>query len=156
MDDHVAEKATTQSKLGISPSLVIFLTTLIDMIGFGMIIPLLPFHPETVRSGALALGILIGSFSLMQFIFSPVLGRLSDKVGGRPVILLSIFSSAVSFVVFAFANSFLLLLISRMRAHSSSLHLRHNHRKRESKGNGKSGGSPRRRIHNWTCPRWIP
>jgi MFS family permease len=52
----------------------------------------------------------------MQFIFSPILGRLSDKVGRRPVILLSIFSSAVSFIVFAMANSFILLLVSRIAA----------------------------------------
>ncbi|PVX27659.1 MAG: hypothetical protein CW716_01120 [Candidatus Bathyarchaeum sp.] len=110
------QKRSTHSRLGISPSFVIFMTTFIDMIGFGMVIPLLPFHPETVEAGALALGILIGSFSLMQFIFSPILGRLSDKVGRRPVILLSIFSSAVSFIVFAMANSFTLLLISRIAA----------------------------------------
>jgi len=116
MDGSINPKQSIQRKLGISPSFVIFMTTFIDMIGFGMIIPLLPFHPETVEAGALALGILIGSFSLMQFIFSPLLGRLSDKVGRRPVILLSIFSSAISFVVFALANSFTMLLISRIAA----------------------------------------
>jgi DHA1 family tetracycline resistance protein-like MFS transporter len=116
MDASTDPKESLHSKLGISPSFVIFMTTLIDMIGFGMIIPLLPFHPETVKAGALALGILIGSFSLMQFIFSPILGRLSDRVGRRPVILLSIFSSAISFVVFALANSFPMLLLSRIAA----------------------------------------
>jgi len=116
MDDSADPKESLHSKLGISPSFVIFMTTFIDMIGFGMIIPLLPFHPETVEAGALALGLLIGSFSLMQFIFSPILGRLSDKVGRRPVILLSIFSSAISFIVFALANSFTMLLISRITA----------------------------------------
>jgi len=116
MDDSTDPKESLHSKLGISPSFVIFMTTFIDMIGFGMIIPVLPFHPETVGTGALALGLLIGSFSLMQFIFSPLLGRLSDKVGRRPVILLSIFSSAISFIVFALANSFTMLLISRITA----------------------------------------
>jgi DHA1 family tetracycline resistance protein-like MFS transporter len=109
-------KESRQCRLGISPSFVIVMTIFIDMIGFGMVIPLLPFHPETIEAGALALGILIGSFSLMQFIFSPILGRLSDKVGRRPVILLSIFSSAISFIVFALANSFTMLLISRITA----------------------------------------
>jgi len=116
MDDSTDPKESLHSKLGISPSFVIFMTTFIDMIGFGMVIPLLPFHPETVEAGALALGILIGSFSLMQFIFSPLLGRLSDKVGRRPVILLSILSSTISFIVFALANSFTMLLISRITA----------------------------------------
>ena len=86
------------------------------MIGFGMVIPLLPFHPDTVGAGALALGVLIGSFSLMQFVFSPLLGRLSDKVGRRPVLLLSIFSSILSFIIFAMANSFPMLLLSRITA----------------------------------------
>ena len=116
MDDNTKPKANIHRKLGISPYFVIVMTTFIDMIGFGMVIPLLPFHPETVGAGALALGLLIGSFSLMQFIFSPLLGRLSDKVGRRPVILLSIFFSAISFIVFALANSFPLLLLSRITA----------------------------------------
>ena len=116
MDKDNAQKESMHSKLGISPSFVIFMTTFIDMIGFGMIIPILPFHPESLGAGALALGILIGSFSLMQFIFSPLLGRLSDKMGRRPVILLFIFVSAISFVLFALASSFPLLLLSRITA----------------------------------------
>jgi MFS family permease len=116
MDDNTDPKKSIQRRLGISPYFVIVMTTFIDMIGFGMIIPILPFHPETAGAGALALGLLIGSFSLMQFIFSPLLGRLSDKVGRRPVILLSIFFSAISFIIFALANSFPLLLLSRITA----------------------------------------
>jgi DHA1 family tetracycline resistance protein-like MFS transporter len=116
MDDNTDLKESRQHRPVISPSFVIVMTTFIDMIGFGMVIPVLPFHPEIVGAGALALGLLIGSFSLMQFIFSPLLGRLSDKVGRRPVMLLSIFSSVISFILFALANSFLLLLLSRITA----------------------------------------
>ena len=116
MDDSTYPKQGTHRRLRVSPSFVIVMTTFIDMIGFGMVIPVLPFHPETVGAGALALGILIGSFSLMQFIFSPILGRLSDKVGRRPVMLISIFSSVLSFILFALANSFPLLLLSRITA----------------------------------------
>jgi DHA1 family tetracycline resistance protein-like MFS transporter len=116
MNDNTDLKESRQHRLVISPSFVIVMTTFIDMIGFGMVIPVLPFHPEIVGAGALALGLLIGSFSLMQFIFSPLLGRLSDKVGRRPVMLLSIFSSVISFILFALANSFLLLLLSRITA----------------------------------------
>ena len=65
MNDNIEPKENITRRLRISPSFVIFMTTFIDMIGFGMIIPLLPFHPETVGAGALALGLLIGSFSLM-------------------------------------------------------------------------------------------
>jgi len=116
MDDSTDQKESILRRLRVSPSFVIVMTTFIDMIGFGMVIPVLPFHPETVGAGALALGLLIGSFSLMQFIFSPILGRLSDKVGRRPVILISILSSVISFVLFALANSFPLLLLSRITA----------------------------------------
>jgi DHA1 family tetracycline resistance protein-like MFS transporter len=116
MDNNVDSKARRMGKLGISPGFVIVMTTFIDMTGFGMVIPILPFHPETVEAGAFALGILIGSFSLMQFIFSPLLGRLSDKVGRKPILLLSIFSSALSFILFALADSFPLLLVSRITA----------------------------------------
>jgi DHA1 family multidrug resistance protein-like MFS transporter len=84
MDDNIDLKESRRGRLGVSPSFVIMMTTFIDMTGFGMVIPILPFHPETVEAGAFALGLLIGSFSLMQFIFSPLLGRLSDKWGGNP------------------------------------------------------------------------
>jgi len=116
MGDNVELKTSRRGRLGISPNFVIMMTTLIDMIGFGMVIPILPFHPETASAGAFALGLLVGSFSLMQFIFSPLLGRLSDKVGRKPILLLSIFFSTVSFIVFALANSFLVLLLSRITA----------------------------------------
>ncbi len=116
MDNHIDLKEIRRGRLGISPNFVILMTTFIDMIGFGMVIPVLPFHPETAGAGAFALGILIGSFSLMQFIFSPLLGRLSDKVGRKPIILLSIFFSTLSFIVFALANSFAVLLLSRITA----------------------------------------
>ncbi len=116
MDATVDPKESAHNRLGVSPNFVIVMTTFIDMIGFGMVIPLLPFHPDTVSAGALALGVLVGSFSLMQFVFSPLLGRLSDKVGRRPVLLLSIFSSIISFIIFALANSFPMLLLSRITA----------------------------------------
>jgi MFS family permease len=90
MDDNVNPRDGRLSRLGISPVFVIAMTMFIDMSGFGMIIPILPFHPKTVGAGAFALGMLIGSFSLMQFIFSPLLGRLSDKVGRKPVLLVRI------------------------------------------------------------------
>lgn len=92
------------------------MTLFIDATGFGMIIPLLPFYAETFQAGAAALGILIASFPLMQFIFSPILGRLSDNVGRKPVLVISVLTSAVSFVLFAVANSFFVLLLSRIAA----------------------------------------
>lgn len=103
-----------QTKLGLSPTLVIVMTIFIDITGFGMIIPLLPFYAETFNAGPTALGILVASFSMMQFVFSPILGKVSDNVGRKPVLLVSIMISALSFVFFALANSFLILLLSRI------------------------------------------
>jgi predicted MFS family arabinose efflux permease len=92
------------------------MTIFIDITGFGMIIPLLPFYAETFQAGPAALGVLVASFSMMQFVFSPILGRLSDNAGRRPVLLLSILTSGVSFILFALANSFVILLLSRIIA----------------------------------------
>lgn len=101
---------------GLSPKFVIFLTIFIDMTGFGIIIPLLPYYLDVFLVGEAALGILVTSFAAMQFISSPILGRLSDKYGRRPVILFSILTSVGSFIIFAFANSFIMLLSSRIIA----------------------------------------
>ena len=113
------DEPTDFSKRGqmrLSPVFVVFMTLFIDATGFGMIIPLLPFYAETFQAGSAALGVLIASFPLMQFIFSPILGRISDNVGRKPVLAISILTSAASFVFFAIANSFLILLLSRIVA----------------------------------------
>nr|MDO8134623.1 MFS transporter [Candidatus Njordarchaeum guaymaensis] len=98
------------------PLPVILMTVFIDTTGFGIVILLLPFYAVAFQEGPAALGILVASFSLMQFIFSPILGRMSDKLGRRPVLLLSILASMVSFTLLALARSFLMLLLSRMIA----------------------------------------
>ncbi|MCS7229432.1 MAG: MFS transporter [Candidatus Kryptonium sp.] len=95
---------------------VIFLTVLIDLIGFGIVIPLLPFYALNFGAKSHQIGLLVSTFSLMQFIFNPIWGRISDKIGRRPVILISVFGSFVSYLIFAFANSLWLLFISRMLA----------------------------------------
>ena len=105
-----------QARFRLSPVFVVVMTLFIDATGFGMIIPLLPFYAETFQAGSAALGILIASFPLMQFIFSPILGRISDNVGRKPVLVISILTSAGSFVLFAVANSFFILLLSRIVA----------------------------------------
>ncbi len=105
-----------QARFRLSPVFVVVMTLFIDATGFGMIIPLLPFYAETFQAGSAALGILIASFPLMQFIFSPILGRISDNVGRKPVLVISILTSAASFILFAVANSFFILLLSRIVA----------------------------------------
>ena len=104
------------ARFRLSPISVIVMTLFIDATGFGIIIPLLPFYSETFQAGSAALGILVASFSLMQFIFSPILGRISDNVGRKPILIISILTSAASFLLFAIANSFFTLLLSRIVA----------------------------------------
>jgi len=99
---------------GISPIFVIVLTVFIDVTGFGIIIPLLPFYANEFQAGPTALGVLIASFAIMQFFFSPLLGKVSDKQGRKPILLISLFISFISFTIFSFANSYLMLLFSRI------------------------------------------
>ena len=100
----------------LSPIFVIVLTVFIDITGYGIIIPLLPFIVEEFQAGPIALGILIASFAIMQFFFSPLLGKVSDRIGRKPILLLSLFISLIGFTIFSFANSYLMLLLSRLIA----------------------------------------
>jgi DHA1 family tetracycline resistance protein-like MFS transporter len=98
---------------------IIFLTVFIDLIGFGIIIPLLPLYGKAFQATGLELGLLGAIFSIMQFICGPLLGRLSDRIGRRPVLLLSTAAAAVSYVIFAFGSglqgqtALMVLFISR-------------------------------------------
>ena len=83
--------------------LVIFLTVFIDLIGFGIVLPLLPRYADKFGAGGWMIGAIIASFSVMQFFFAPVWGRLSDRIGRRPVLLLSTAGAAVSYALFALA-----------------------------------------------------
>ena len=99
-----------------SPLLIIFVTVFIDLLGFGIIIPLLPFYAEHFGASALMVGLLSTSFSLMQFLFAPFWGRLSDRIGRRPVILLGLLGSAISYALFALASSLPMLFVARSLA----------------------------------------
>jgi len=89
------------------------MTVFIDVTGFGMVLPLLPFYASEFGAGSTALGVLVASFAFMQFIFTPILGRVSDTMGRRPILLLSILTSVISFLLFALADSYLILLSAR-------------------------------------------
>lgn len=84
----------------LQPVAIVFVTVFIDLLGFGIIIPLLPFYAETFGATAFTLGMLATSFSLMQFLFAPFWGRLSDRVGRRPVILIGLFGSCLAYLAF--------------------------------------------------------
>jgi len=94
-------------------SATIFLTILLDLIGFGMILPLLPFYAQRFHATPLQIGVLFSSYSLAQLVFAPLLGRLSDRTGRRPVLLASICGSAAAYLLFAAAGSFPMLLLAR-------------------------------------------
>jgi DHA1 family tetracycline resistance protein-like MFS transporter len=115
MEENTESKMAAKPKSSLS-TFVIVMTLFVDAIGYGIIIPLLPFYTQTFQVGSTALGVLVASFAIMQFFFSPMLGRLSDSAGRKPVLLISILVSTVSYVIFGFANSFLLLLLSRIIA----------------------------------------
>src|SRR5213082_840201 len=82
--------------------LVLFLTVFIDLIGFGIVLPLLPLYNRDLGAPGWLIGVIQASFSAMQFLFAPGWGRLSDRIGRRPVLLVSTAAAAVSYVVFAF------------------------------------------------------
>jgi DHA1 family tetracycline resistance protein-like MFS transporter len=83
---------------------IIFLTVFIDLIGFGLVIPLLPIYADSFNARGWEVGALMSTFSLMQFIFAPALGRLSDRIGRRPVLLTSTAGAAISYVIFAYGS----------------------------------------------------
>jgi DHA1 family tetracycline resistance protein-like MFS transporter len=83
---------------------IIFLTVLIDLVGFGLILPLIPIYSENFHASGFMIGAIIGSYSLMQFIFAPIWGRLSDRVGRRPVLLGSTACACLSYIIFAIGS----------------------------------------------------
>ncbi|HYN20271.1 MAG TPA: MFS transporter [Thermoanaerobaculia bacterium] len=94
----------------------IFVTILLDLIGFGMILPQLPYFAQELHATPAMVGLLFSSYSLAQFLFAPLLGRLSDRIGRRPVLLVSICGSAAAHLIFAFAGSFWTLVLARSLA----------------------------------------
>src|SRR6185369_9081829 len=86
--------------------LVIFLTVFIDLVGFGIVLPLLPIFAKSYGANGIEIGLLMASFSLMQFLFAPWWGHLSDRVGRRPILLISTAGAVASYVMFAWATRF--------------------------------------------------
>src|SRR3982751_2430904 len=100
--------------LATRPLLVIFLTVFVNLVGFGIIIPLLPFYAQTFGASPLVVGLLFASFSLAQLIATPALGALSDRWGRRPVLIFSLLGTVVSFVMLAMAHTLVLLFLARI------------------------------------------
>ncbi len=86
----------------------------VDLLGFGIIIPILPLYAERFGAGPATIGLLFASYSLSQFVFSPIWGRISDRVGRRPILLVTIAGSAVGSLILGLAGSLPLLFLGRM------------------------------------------
>ena len=99
-----------------SPLVVVFTTVFLDLIGFGIIIPLVGIYGHKFGASTLELAILGAIYSLMQFFFSPIWGRLSDRHGRRPILLMSLVGSTLSYFMFAFSHTLWLLILSRALA----------------------------------------
>ncbi|MFC2094798.1 MFS transporter [Bacteroidota bacterium] len=96
---------------------LIFLTVFIDLLGFGILIPILPtFAKIELLVDETAIGLVVAVYSFIQFLFNPILGKISDKYGRKPVIVVSLFINAIGYVLFAFTTSYILLLVSRIVA----------------------------------------
>ena len=100
---------------------ILFLTIFIDLLGFGIIIPILPNLAKSMAAESsiginpdIAVGLVAAVFSIIQFIFAPLFGALSDRIGRRPIILGSILVNALGYILFGFAGSFLVLLTARV------------------------------------------
>jgi MFS transporter, DHA1 family, tetracycline resistance protein len=96
------------------PLLVIFLTIFVNLVGFGIIVPLLPFYAETFGASTFVIGLLFGVFSICQLVAAPALGDLSDRYGRRPVLIFSLLGTVVSFVMLAMAHSIAMLFAARI------------------------------------------
>ncbi|GCE27164.1 tetracycline resistance MFS efflux pump [Dictyobacter alpinus] len=96
-----------------SPLILMALTILIDFTGFGLIIPLLPFWAQHLGANPIGVGAIVTAYALAQFIFTPVLGGLSDRYGRRPVIIISLLIETLSFGLTALSGSLPMLLLAR-------------------------------------------
>ena len=101
---------------GRSPLLIIFIVVFLDLLGFGIVIPILPYYAEAYGADALTLGFLLAIYSAMQLVFAPVWGRLSDAHGRRPILVATILGQGASLLVLGFAPSLAWLFVGRALA----------------------------------------
>jgi multidrug resistance protein len=94
--------------------LVLIVTAFVDMVGLLMVIPLMPFYARDLGAGSLMVTVLVVSFTAAQLLSAPLWGRFSDKYGRRPALLVGLGAAAIAYVVFAYANTIWLLLLSRI------------------------------------------
>jgi DHA1 family tetracycline resistance protein-like MFS transporter len=96
-----------------SPLPILFLTVFVDLVGFGLMLPILPKYAQDFGASATQIGLLNAIYSLMQFGFAPVWGRVSDRVGRRPIIVMTALGGAIAYVICGLAGSLWLLFVAR-------------------------------------------
>jgi DHA1 family multidrug resistance protein-like MFS transporter len=89
-------------------------TLVVVMLGYGMIIPLIPFYVESMGAGGSELGLLVASYALMRLLFGPVWGSISDRIGRKPVLMIGVFGYAITMLFFGFANQLWMLFVARL------------------------------------------
>lgn len=97
-----------------SPKFLIFLTVLINMIGYGILFPILPLYEKAFNVGPFLLAAAMGAFPVAQFFAGPILGALSDRFGRRPLLIFSVFGTLIAFLLFAFGNNLWFLILGRL------------------------------------------
>ncbi len=107
------KQAPTSAEPPPASQLILFLTVFIDLLGFGIVIPFLPMFAHRMGVGAVGVGLLLSIYSLTQFVFAPILGRISDRIGRRPILLLGLLGSSIGYMIYGFAGTFFWLLASR-------------------------------------------
>ena len=112
----MTEIAATNDKFLTRPLLIVFLTIFIDLVGFGIVIPLLTFFAEEFNASPVDVGLLVASYSLMQFVFSPIWGNLSDRYGRRPILFLTILGSSIGYLIIGIAGSLWMVYAGRILA----------------------------------------
>lgn len=95
---------------------ILFFTMVVVMMGFGMVIPILPFYILEFGAGGSAMGLLMASYAVMQFIFSPIWGSVSDRIGRKPVLMIGVFGFMLTQLVFGFATELWMLFAARILA----------------------------------------
>jgi MFS transporter, DHA1 family, tetracycline resistance protein len=110
---HSEASAIAPEKRRPSPLLPIFLIVLVDVLGFTIILPLLPFYSERLGASPTVIGALVATYALFQLISGPILGQISDRTGRRPMLLVSQIGTFIGFIILAFANSIWMLFLAR-------------------------------------------
>lgn len=110
--EHLASQ--DNEKFFTTPLIIIFITIFIDLVGFGIVIPLLTFYAVEFNATPVDIGLLVSSYSLMQFVFAPIWGSLSDRFGRRPILFLTILGSSVGYLIMGFAGSLWMIYAGRI------------------------------------------